>query len=128
MRCCKENQKEPANINTYLRNNLTFSGLILSKGRNVQACTRETSGNSNQTMEMEEDQTHMIWDSFAMGNPAFSWSPQRQHGRGKPRGEWMRMIKEEAEIAGKAWRKVKAIAGETVYCYCFSEALCSEMA
>jgi len=40
----------------------------------------------------------------------------------------MRIIEEEAEIEGKAWRKVKAIDGDTVYCYCFLEALCSKAA
>jgi hypothetical protein len=40
----------------------------------------------------------------------------------------MRMIKEEAAIVGKTWRKVKAIAGDRVYCYCFLEALCSKVA
>jgi hypothetical protein len=38
------------------------------------------------------------------------------------------MEEEEAEIVGKTWRKVKAIAGETVYHYCFSEAPCSKVA
>jgi hypothetical protein len=38
------------------------------------------------------------------------------------------MIKKGAEIVGKTWRKVKAIAGDRVYCYCFSEALCSKVA
>jgi hypothetical protein len=67
-------------------------------------------------------------DSFAKGKPAFSWNPQRQHSRGKPRGKWMRMIKEEAAIVEKTWRKVKVIAGDRVYCYCFLVALCSEVA
>jgi hypothetical protein len=40
----------------------------------------------------------------------------------------MRIIEEEAEIVGKTWRKVKAIAGDILYCYCFLEALCSEVA
>jgi hypothetical protein len=35
---------------------------------------------------------------------------------------------EETEIAGKTLRKIKAIAGDTIYCYCFSEALCSDVA
>lgn len=50
--------KGPANINIYLRENLTSSGLILSKWRTVEASTRETSGNSNQIVEMEEEQMY----------------------------------------------------------------------
>jgi hypothetical protein len=94
----------PANLNTYLRKNLTSFGLRLSKCRTVEACTRETSGNSNQNVEMEEDQTYMRWDFFVIGKPDFSWNPQKQQRRGKPRGKWMRMIEEEAEIVGKTWR------------------------
>lgn len=67
----------------------------------------------------------MRQDSFATRKPRFSWNLQGQQRRGKLRWKWMRMIEEEAEIVGKTWRKAMAIAGERVYCYCFSE--CSSM-
>jgi hypothetical protein len=37
------------------------------------------------------------------------------------------MIEEEAEMLGKIWRYVKAIAGNQVTWHCFVEALCSEV-
>ena len=68
----------------------------------MEACTRETSGTANQTVEVEVDWTYT--DSAAMGKQASSWKPEGHRRRRRPRRSWRKMIKEEAEIVGKIWR------------------------
>jgi len=77
----------PANINSYLRKNLTSSGLILSKLRTVEACTRETSGNSNQTVEMEEDQTHIEIGFLCHRETSFQLEPPKTTQKRKTKRE-----------------------------------------
>jgi len=49
-------------------------------------------------------------DFAAIEKQAVSWNPDKQLRRRRPRRSWRRAIKEETEILGKIWRKVKAIA------------------
>jgi hypothetical protein len=53
-------------------------------------------------------------DSYAIEKQALGWNPQRQHRGGRPRRSWRRMIDEKAEIVGKTWREVTAIAGKSL--------------
>jgi len=65
-------------------------------------------------------------DFSAIEKQAVSWNPDRQLRKRRPRRGWRRRIKEEAEILGKIWRKVKAIANR-IHRLCFLEVVCSEM-
>jgi len=65
-------------------------------------------------------------DFSAIGKEAVSWNPDRKLRRRRPRRSWRRMIKEEAEILGKIWRKVKAITNR-FHRLCFLKVVCFEM-
>jgi hypothetical protein len=65
-------------------------------------------------------------DFSAIDKQTVSWNPDRQLRKRRPRRSWRRTIKEEAEILGTIWRKVKAITN-SICRLCFLEVVCSEM-
>jgi hypothetical protein len=74
---------------------------------------KKSGGGANQTAATEVDQTYIDEGFLCHREHNLSWNPQGQHTRRRARS-WMGTVEEDAEIMGKTWREVKAIAGNSV--------------